>query len=362
MLMQNHVVIIGWNMIGKIICEEFQRRGVQFIVLTPPEPGVDTEALSSSGIPNIPCAPEEMEETLMKAGIPHARAACILYEDITEIDDVVNTIKRLKPDLKLITYSGLREDQPKFKDMGIEDVIQSYAVVGCLMAASIHEPKVADFILNVLREHRGLDVDQLEVNTLTTLDKIQIDPDEKPIVIYQKTQRKIVFPPEETLTKGDTVLVLRKSDEPLLGGRSYLVLEEAPQRSMLLFTELINKNLPGLCIARTHPEMLKTDYGMFNADALWLSDTEPGEAVCPPSLPKITTLVSEFIKSKADCVILLEGLEYLIVQNNFQQVLRFVQKLNSFVCTSNARLIVPVDPKTLEERELRLLARELIVL
>lgn len=78
---------------------------------------------------------------------------------------------------------------------------------------------------------------------------------------------------------------------------------------------------------------------------------------------KINTILSSFINSTTkDKIILLDGLEYLIGQNDFETIMRFIQLVNELVNTSNTCILVPIHPAALTERQKGLLEREVMVL
>jgi len=58
---------------------------------------------------------------------------------------------------------------------------------------------------------------------------------------------------------------------------------------------------------------------------------------------ELSHTIKEFIKKTGNGVVLLEGLEYLITQNDYRDVLKFVQSLSDSIAVSNSCLIVPVD-------------------
>jgi len=57
-------------------------------------------------------------------------------------------------------------------------------------------------------------------------------------------------------------------------------------------------------------------------------------------------------------IILLDGLEYLITNNNFLTVLRFIQSLRDQVAINHSILMLAVNPSTLDPHELNLLEKE----
>ncbi|MCK5560144.1 MAG: DUF835 domain-containing protein, partial [Thermoplasmata archaeon] len=147
-------------------------------------------------------------------------------------------------------------------------------------------------------------------------------------------------------------------------GMSYLIKEEKPHRSFRIFRELINKKIHGLCITRTHPDRIREEYQIKEIPILWLSadSTKTENVVVPTFLPQLNTLIIDFIQKYNDVVIILEGIEYLIDQNDFKAVLRLVHSLNDYIMGSNARLLIPLDPLILQERELHILTRDFKIL
>jgi two-component system cell cycle response regulator len=64
-----------------------------------------------------------------------------------------------------------------------------------------------------------------------------------------------------------------------------------------------------------------------------------------------------FIEENASGVILLDGLEYLVSNNDFNKVLRVIDQVNDQISQSTAVMIIPVDPRAFDPKELALLER-----
>jgi len=60
-------------------------------------------------------------------------------------------------------------------------------------------------------------------------------------------------------------------------------------------------------------------------------------------------------------VLLLEGVEYLITQNEFKSVLRFLQNINEKIAMRDAYFIVPITEGALEEKQFKLIEKEMSV-
>jgi archaellum biogenesis ATPase FlaH len=93
---------------------------------------------------------------------------------------------------------------------------------------------------------------------------------------------------------------------------------------------------------------------------MWLTDQESDkETVVSPSLEGIIYIIEEFLSREKNSVLLLDGMEYLIGNNGFNPVLRFLRRLIDKISETQTILIITISPATVDERELKLLEREL---
>lgn len=143
----------------------------------------------------------------------------------------------------------------------------------------------------------------------------------------------------------------------------YLVREPKADRIFELFVDLVNTRSRGLCITRIHPDDLRSRYGLADAGFIWLSKSaakkERGIAIAEPTeLVDIASAISEFAAEGGDAAILLEGLEYMISQNGFASVMRFLQNVNEKILLSDSYLLISTNPAAMKEQEYKVLAKE----
>ena len=85
----------------------------------------------------------------------------------------------------------------------------------------------------------------------------------------------------------------------------------------------------------------------------------PGERrVAPTSLAVLTDTVIRFMESNPNSIVLLEGVEYLITFNDFRKVLRNLDSLNETTWITKTRLLIAINPKAYDDKELALLERD----
>ena len=146
-------------------------------------------------------------------------------------------------------------------------------------------------------------------------------------------------------------------------GVCYLVKEKKPDASYRLFEVLLEQRLPGLVVTRQYPERVRRERGLTDARILWLSHTPGEDFHNPTAIGTLAKVLEKFIEDNGgEGVILLDGLEFLIINNGFLQTLMFVEHVNEFIMQHRGILLLPVSPDTLEEKELALLERNLKVL
>lgn len=134
-------------------------------------------------------------------------------------------------------------------------------------------------------------------------------------------------------------------------GGSYLIRNPAWARE--LFRELARPGLPGLAIARTAEDAAP------GVEVRWLGRRAPDGSPGLERMAEVLKVVDDFCGRGEGAVVLLDGVEYLATRHDFATVLRFLQDLKEVVAARGARLLVPVEPAALDERQMALLSRDL---
>jgi hypothetical protein len=144
---------------------------------------------------------------------------------------------------------------------------------------------------------------------------------------------------------------------PVEKGFIYLVKEKRPNISFAMFKEATNHGAKGMLVAREHPNRLKQMHEFEAAKILWLTRRVGIDHIDPTELSLLSLEITKFVQGMPKSVVLLEGLEYIITQNDFETVLRFVNHLHDFVLAHDCAVIIIIDPRVLSTRELALLER-----
>jgi predicted hydrocarbon binding protein len=170
----------------------------------------------------------------------------------------------------------------------------------------------------------------------------------------------VLRPMEE---KASPKAVEGKPKHDLERGYSYLIESEDPYAGFDVFVDHMEHGAQGMCIVREYPEKLAKRFELRSAPFIWLSyERDIKYAREPTNIPLIYSEVKSFLDNAQGGILLISGLEYLITQNNFIKVLKFIQLLNENVAIKDALLLLPVSPQALNSRDIKILERELRVL
>lgn len=160
----------------------------------------------------------------------------------------------------------------------------------------------------------------------------------------------------------------------------YLIEDERAEGAVRLFAELISlplrpdAHLPvsdesasatlefliprGLMVTREYPDNIRRDHSIQVTPIIWLTEMPGERRVSPTSLAVLTDTIIRFMESNPNSIVLLEGIEYLITFNDFKKVLRYLDSLNETTWITKARLLIAVNPKAFDEKDLALLERD----
>lgn len=146
----------------------------------------------------------------------------------------------------------------------------------------------------------------------------------------------------------------------LKNGFSYLIEEDRPDRSVDIFVDQVLHGKQGLAIMRIHPDKIRRKYGLKKTPIIWLTNVSvEGESIYPTDLEQLSLLITNFISKATNGVVLLEGLEYLVTNNSFNRVMHMLEYTRDKISTSNSFFLAPISPRSLDERDLKLLEREM---
>lgn len=145
-------------------------------------------------------------------------------------------------------------------------------------------------------------------------------------------------------------------------GTTYLIEEEKPIKGFAYLLELKKNENPILCISKQLPEIVRRKYEIDDAIIVWLSTKLGREHIDPRNLGKLTAMIHQFVEDHEGSIVFLDGLESLMINNNFMEAARFLEVINESVMLHSSLLIVSINPNAFDKRELSLLERHVEVI
>jgi len=148
-------------------------------------------------------------------------------------------------------------------------------------------------------------------------------------------------------------------------GKTYVVEEAPPEFAYEVFLDLTSTAEPdgarpkGLLVSRRHRDMVRQKHGLEGVSIYWLAARAGEGVIAPTNLGILTTTLVKFLDEHEYGVVLLDGIEYLVSNNDFVRVLRMVEQVNDQIAQGTSRMILPVDVRAFEQKELALLERNM---
>ncbi len=145
-------------------------------------------------------------------------------------------------------------------------------------------------------------------------------------------------------------------------GRAYLVKERKPGRAWHHFARALDDGFEGLYVTRQHPNHVEKRHGPKTLKVVWLSTTLGRDYVDPHNLGALTTLINGFTEPDRRSIVLLDGLEYLMINNDFPRILKFVEYLREIVMQRQCVLVLSIDDRAFDPKEIAYLERNSLAL
>ncbi len=145
-------------------------------------------------------------------------------------------------------------------------------------------------------------------------------------------------------------------------GNICIIMGKRAERAFRLYKELKERGREVEVFARMHPERLEKEFGIPAPTITWLSNVNGPKVIGPQSMGILTDSILRLFDRNPPPVVILEGLEYLMAQNDFGKVLRMYDYIYEVVVLRQGLLVLPLDPQAFSEKELAYLTREALVI
>ncbi len=140
-------------------------------------------------------------------------------------------------------------------------------------------------------------------------------------------------------------------------GFSYAISEEKPSVAYATLLDLLAAGFEALVISRDHPSRLSEKYNLGKSDLRWLTQVVGNNNLDPSKLSVITSAIITFLEKHENSVIFIDGLEYLLANNNMIRVIAMLENVMQKVVDNGAVVIAAINRLTFDQKDLAMIGK-----
>jgi len=144
------------------------------------------------------------------------------------------------------------------------------------------------------------------------------------------------------------------ADVTLEPGAVYLI-KDHDDNALDLFVSALNKGFAGLGIVRDDPRKIKKKYHLEKTPFIWLTGNKIEGVPCEKEVQVLFSLIREFMTKSEKSVVLLEGVDYLILENDLEQVTKIIHNFQDLVSGQQKMVIITVNPNLLGPEKMKVI-------
>jgi voltage-gated potassium channel len=217
--LRDHFIICGAGRVGSHLIRSLRAVDGLFIVIESDQR--KCEALMDMNIPVL-IRDATLEESLIEAGVEHARGLASCLPDDADNVYVVLTARDLNPNIHIVARAAEEQAESKLIRAGANRVVAPTIIGGHRMAMALTKPAVGDFLDSVTANDLELGFEQLDVDPVSSLVNRKLSESvirsELNIVIVsiRRSNGEIIFNPSgETKIEGGDMLIAIGNEESL---------------------------------------------------------------------------------------------------------------------------------------------------
>jgi voltage-gated potassium channel len=210
----NHLIVCGYGRMGRHVCREFSRQGVEFVIVDA-DPDLLKDFTLASGLAVVGDATSD--EVLRKAGVERARGLVAVVPSDADNLYITMSARLINSKLFIVARAEGEECEKKLVRAGADRVIAPYLLGGTRIAQAVLRPTVMEFIeLATRTEHLELQIEQTLITPGSSLSGANLTTSRLRsdygliIVAIKKRHGAMIYtpPPETVMEAGDTLIAL----------------------------------------------------------------------------------------------------------------------------------------------------------
>jgi voltage-gated potassium channel len=217
--LNNHLIVCGYGRMGRVVCREFSRQGLAFVIVDR-RPDLLQDFNLPSGIAVM--GDGTSDEVLKRAGVERARALVSVLPSDADNLYITMSARLLNARVFIVARAEGEEAEQKLLRAGADRVVAPYDIGGNKVAQAVLRPTVLDFVeLATRTEHLELQLEQSEVAECSqlagaTLSSSRLRAELGLIIVAIKKRHGAMLytpAPDTVLEAGDILIALGKRSQ-----------------------------------------------------------------------------------------------------------------------------------------------------
>lgn len=141
-------------------------------------------------------------------------------------------------------------------------------------------------------------------------------------------------------------------------GNSYIIIENSAEKIFAIFSEFVNHGVAGLCVTRENPPEIRIKFSLSKVPIFQLVAKHDPFCLDPRDLKNFIYVTEEFVDRTSSGIIIIDGIEFLAIHNDFKRVLSALEEIaNTVKRKKNCIFVISANMTMLGEDNVEMLKK-----
>jgi PAS domain S-box-containing protein len=151
----------------------------------------------------------------------------------------------------------------------------------------------------------------------------------------------------------------KESEEKLITGNGYLLIESKNDKAIKLFNSyILNSKFKGLYVGRITIEEFQKNFIDTSPEIIKLTTQKDEYYSTSNNLKDIYQKINDFLNKNFPTIILLDRIDYLITSENYGSLIKFLYKINDDIDKKRSILLIRINPLIIDDKRINILKEE----
>jgi hypothetical protein len=175
------------------------------------------------------------------------------------------------------------------------------------------------------------------------------------LVLVSRTRSTTVAPTRITFDEVDEARLL-------VPRATYVVWETESRKAYEMMVKGLTAGLEVMIVSAKAPTSIRPTFGLRHTEMYWLTTSAGDNVIHPDNTGVLVDTITRFMQKGSKTLVLLDGFELIKTFGDFRKAMSVIEQLEEVVLTTSSRLVVPINKRTLSEKEIALLEEYTVVI